>query len=519
VQPVLDALCVRCHDGSQGGLPDLRGESHHPDYTGRPLNRLGRKRIHPVVARALGGTKVRYTPAYEALLPYIRRVNVEDDVRLLTPGEYHADTSELIQMLQKGHQGVRLDAESWDRLITWIDLNGPCHGTWNEVAPVPERASERRWELAQLYGGPQDNPEVVSAGLTTRISAKTPGPLSDIKAASREGLVSQGEVAIEEEVASGPVVALRAMPGRELRVASKVEPRTIELAPGISLTLVKIQAGEFVMGDAQGESDETPRKVGIPRDFWMATCEITNAQYRCFNPEHDSGVYSKRYVSRDGPGMSLDGPKHPAVRVSWDQAKAFCRWLSKRSGLRIALPSEAQWEYACRAGTRSALSYGELNTDFSQHANLADAALRVAPTDTGGLDSNINLHMGNGVFESALYGSVVPCEARYDDRAIVTAPVGSYLPNAWGLYDMHGNVCEWTRSAYVAGASPPHKVVRGGSWVDRPKRSRSAMRLGYPAWQRVFNVGFRVVCESDFAEQRPLVSKLQARTDSVSPGP
>jgi hypothetical protein len=140
-----------------------------------------------------------------------------------------------------------------------------------------------------------------------------------------------------------------------------------------------------------------------------------------------------------------------------------------------------------------------------------DAALRVAPTNPGGRDSNINLHMGNGVFESAIYGSVVPCDARYNDRAIVTAPVGSYRPNAWGLYDMHGNVCEWTHSSYATptDVSQEHKVVRGGSWVDRPKRSRSAMRLGYPAWQRVHNVGFRVVCESELAEAHTLVSNLQ----------
>ena len=85
---------------------------------------------------------------------------------------------------------------------------------------------------------------------------------------------------------------------------------------------------------------------------------------------------------------------------------------------------------------------------------------------------------------------------------MVTAPVGSYQPNAWGLFDMHGNAAEWTRSTYsstnaglkdISGAEK--MVTRGGSWRDRPQRSRSAFRLGYPAWQKVYNVGFRVVCE------------------------
>ena len=99
----------------------------------------------------------------------------------------------------------------------------------------------------------------------------------------------------------------------------------------------------------------------------------------------------------------------------------------------------------------------------------------------------------------------IPSDTHFDDRAVATAEVGSYQPNAWGLYDMHGNVAEWTRSTdkpypYRDGDRnllDPHgrKVVRGGSFYDRPKRCRSAFRLRYPAWQRVHNVGFRVVSE------------------------
>jgi hypothetical protein len=105
VQPVLDKYCVGCHnnrprpDGRK--IADLRSERYVKDYSGRELTKLGATRLHPVVREALGGTKVKYTPAYEALIPYIRRVNIEDHVGLLVPGEYHADTSELIQMLSK----------------------------------------------------------------------------------------------------------------------------------------------------------------------------------------------------------------------------------------------------------------------------------------------------------------------------------------------------------------------------------------------------------------------------------
>ncbi|MGD0900578.1 MAG: SUMF1/EgtB/PvdO family nonheme iron enzyme, partial [Thermoguttaceae bacterium] len=99
-----------------------------------------------------------------------------------------------------------------------------------------------------------------------------------------------------------------------------------------------------------------------------------------------------------------------------------------------------------------------------------------------------------------------PKIAAVDDGACVTAPVGKYVPNAWGLHDMHGNAAEWTRSRYRPypyrddggrndTAAETERVVRGGSFQDRPHRARSAFRLAYPAWSGVFNVGFRVVCE------------------------
>ena len=172
----------------------------------------------------------------------------------------------------------------------------------------------------------------------------------------------------------------------------------------------------------------------------------------------------------------------------------------------FALPTEAQWEYACRAGSAAPLSYGPVGADFSRHANLADNALSIHPPKTGGLESNITAHRGEGVFLSALAGGDIPCDDRYDDGAVATAEVGGYEPNAWGLHDMHGNAAEWTLSSYTPypyqdadgrNALNPggRRVVRGGSFHDRPTRCRSAFRLSYPAWQRVHNVGFRVVCD------------------------
>jgi formylglycine-generating enzyme required for sulfatase activity len=170
---------------------------------------------------------------------------------------------------------------------------------------------------------------------------------------------------------------------------------------------------------------------------------------------------------------------------------AFCRCVSKISGRNATLPTEAQWEYAARAGTTSALSYGEVDGDFSNHGNMADRSLSCIYKETAGV---ANLQP-------------LPSDMRFDDQAIGTADVASYAANAWGLFDVHGNVAEWTRSAYrpypydesdgrneiAAEPMALRRVVRGGSFHDRPRRCRSAFRLDYPAWQPVFNVGFRIV--------------------------
>ncbi len=504
VQPVLDKYCIACHNGQSypedRQIADLRSERFVKDYRGRELTKLGANRLHPVVREALGGTAVRYTPAYEALVPYIRRVNIEDHVGLLVPGEYHADTSELIQMLSKGHYNVQLDNEAWERLITWIDLNAPCHGTWGEVSPIPDGADRRRRELSRLYGGPEENPEAIPEIHRASIESIKPKQISGTNVVfTAQSSVSQGSP-------------------RPQIVSEKIE-KNIDLG-GVTMKLVRIPAGKFVMGDPNGQPDECPPAlVSIIQDFWMGVCEVTNEQYHKFDPDHESGYFTKRFQGPDGPGLSLAGPSQPVVRVSWEQALAFCHWLSAKSGLKFTLPTEAQWEYACRAGSQEAFYYGTENADFSAWANLADKSLSVRPGPTGGLESNITAHFGKGILESAVSGGNVLCDIRFDDGTVATANVGSYRPNAWGLYDMHGNACEWTRTTYrpypynpddglplrltsqdvAAGRDYPdqdgRKVVRGGSWFDRPKRCRSAFRLSYPAWQRVHNVGFRVVCE------------------------
>ena len=475
VQPVLDRYCVGCHDGTQQARPDLRPAGAVKDYKGRPISDLAVGRLHPRILQDTGGV-LKYTPAYDALIPYVRRVGIEDDVSLLLPGEYHADTSPLVQMLRKGHQGVHLDAEAWDRLVTWIDLNAPCHGTWGEVYPIPDGAYERRLALRRQYGGPTEDPEVIPNLPRAAAAPVTPGPLPEAVAVQAAGWPFGAEAARERQAAAGP------------------RDKTVDLGDGVTMKLVRIPPGEFVMGDPAGEPDERPlARVVMPRAFWMGACELSNGQFRRFDPSHDPRYYAKRHARADDQGLPLDGPDQPAVRVSWDQAMAFCRWLSGKTGRRFTLPTEAQWEYACRAGTATPLSYGGTDADFSPWANVGDKAFGTGRQATGGVE-----HL---VREGADLADL-----RYDDGAVVTAPVGRCRPNAWGLFDMHGNAAEWTRTTYRPypyrdGDDPSaleadgRKVVRGGSFFDPPARCRSAFRLAYPPWQRIFNVGFRVVCE------------------------
>jgi len=482
VQPVLDHYCIGCHDGQPCDgkkTPDLRGNQ------GRVMTlRGGDPRVKTIeagdVEKAAGSADGVFPPSYIHLRSHVRVGGLESDLRLLAPGEFGADTSELVQMLRKGHYGVKLTDEYWDRLITWIDLNAPCHGTWREVVGLKRNIWDhpRRRELRKLYAGIDEDPETYPLQL----------PYTG----------ATGVIPRQPFCPSAPRVECPNWPfdqeqaGKLQRQAGPA-PQPLDLGGGLTLDLVRIPAGQFVMGEADGEADEAPRAaLRIERAFLMGKCEITNRQFAAFDTAHDSRfehkgswVFSERHL-----GWPLNGPDQPVVRVSWERAMAFCRWLSDRTGRKVSLPTEAQWEYACRAGSDGPLSYGGLNSDFSRLANLADLTIRQLAYDTDGRYT----------------ADIVPRDTRFDDGCLVTAPVGRYAPNAWGLHDMHGNVWEWTRSQYrpypyrsddgrESASSEAARTVRGGSWRDMPKNARSACRQSYLPWRQVYNVGFRVVVE------------------------
>ena len=448
VQPVLDAYCVACHHGK----PLTNGQTAF-DLTARPAE---------CVPSAF---QMRFTPSYVALRRFVHGHTLESDAHMLPVRAFHADTSKLVQILRDGHYGVRLDREAWDRLITWIDLNAPAHGTWNEVvghipakAPWVARGAARRRELHRRYAGIDEDPEALyPAAVLTNVF-----PV-DIAQALR---------------ARAP----RAKPGARPpdRPRPTPEGRRVLLADSIGLELVRIGPGDFVMGSDDGYPNERPaRPVAVTKDFWIGRLEVSNREYACFDPSHDSGLETgEQYAFGDDErGHLLNRPEQPVVRVSREQAMAFCRWLSEKTGSPFDLPTEVQWEYACRAGTTTSLWYGTLDDDFSDAANLSDATH----------------HTVDYPHVPTALPPWRPADTRFDDGWRVSAPVGTFEPNPWGLHDMHGNVAEWTRSPY--GGAAHRGVVRGGSWLDRPRRARAGFRLQYAASQAIHDVGFRVVCE------------------------
>jgi formylglycine-generating enzyme required for sulfatase activity len=231
------------------------------------------------------------------------------------------------------------------------------------------------------------------------------------------------------------------------------------LGRGVVLSMVQIPAGVFWMGSrpGQGYEDEHPAHMRRVVGFLMGKYPVTQAQFQA--------------VMGWLPPCRQRSEKKPVDRVSWNEAQTFCRKLSKLSGRRYRLPCEAEWEYACRAGSITPFHYGETLT-----TNLAN-------------------YVGEYIFREEPQGVY-----RHG-----STEVGSFPPNAFGLYDMHGNVWEWCADGWhddYRGASPiagvweavgsNEHVLRGGSWHETPNHCRSAARLKQDAAQGEDYFGFRV---------------------------
>ncbi len=316
--------------------------------------------------------------------------------------------------------------------------------------------------------------------------------------------------------------------------ANTTAPAIPSISNSLGMKLVKIPAGEFMMGNLEAIEllrkdypqyddyrfkleDESPsHKVRITRPFHMGVHAVTLGQFRQFveathyatDAERNDAISSPPTSSRQGLGgygynsenHTLDAdrnPKHswrnvgfpqtddhPATNVSWNDAAKFCKWLSEKEHKTYRLPTEAEWEYACRAGTKTRFWSGNDPESLVKIANTYDkSTARVQPEWA----------------KFALKGN---------DGFEFTAPVGSFQPNAFGLYDMHGNVWQWVSDFYGADSyakspiddpqGPPSgrkHVRRGGGWATWSFYCRASYRNYNTPQSRYFNLGFRVVLE------------------------
>ena len=262
----------------------------------------------------------------------------------------------------------------------------------------------------------------------------------------------------------------------------------VEQAEGLELPMVRIPAGSFVMGSPEGEPERQERegpqhKVQLG-EFLMGRTPITQAQWRAvvlWQPPEGEQWERKLEASPSRFSKEADSDQRPLEQVSWEDAMEFCSRLRQRTGRYYTLPSEAQWEYACRAGKSTPFAFGETITP-----ELANYVGTVS--------------YGNGP------------KGEYRKQ---TTPVGMFPANAWGLQDMHGNVWEWclddwhesyegapvNGSAWVDGAEgkstkgkEERKLLRGGSWGINPWDCRSARRHRFRPGLAGLFIGFRVVC-------------------------
>ena len=249
--------------------------------------------------------------------------------------------------------------------------------------------------------------------------------------------------------------------------------------------LVLIPSGRFQMGAHEMEHKaalqagsqqtwldrEKPQHwVGIERPFALARHPVSVGEWRAF-VQATGWEAGGAETDWDKPGF-VQNDEHPVVGVSWNDAQLYLAWMSERTGRQYRLPSEAEWEYACRAGTRTAFNVGD--TISTEQANYD------------------GLYVYNGGPRGVYRGG--------------TSPLGTFAPNSWGLFDMHGNVWEWVQdvvhdsyegapvdgSAWEEGSDSSRRILRGGSWLYHPRYLRSALRNGFSTVLSNDIVGFRV---------------------------
>ncbi|MEO5377170.1 MAG: formylglycine-generating enzyme family protein [Magnetococcus sp. DMHC-6] len=242
------------------------------------------------------------------------------------------------------------------------------------------------------------------------------------------------------------------------------------------MAFVWVPKGCFKMGSPESEKnrheDEGPLHEVCLEGYWLGKYEVTNRQFRHWRKDHPDYKYKDH---------SLNGDDQPVVNVDWNDANDYAQWLTAQGRGTFRLPTEAEWEYAARANTNTVRFWGDGESEACRYANVVTPAAKR---------------------EFSFTWDTFPCEDNYK----TTAPVGKFLPNAFGLYDMLGNVWEWVSDWYgekyyatsardnpQGPALGPGRVVRGGSWYILPSIVRSAARDGIDPGYRFVILGFRLV--------------------------
>ncbi|MCP4375983.1 MAG: SUMF1/EgtB/PvdO family nonheme iron enzyme [bacterium] len=453
--------------------------------------------------------------------------------------EKHAD-AELSSMVTKSAAAFQAvlkkhDVKQLDKFggARWVKARAAFEKTRS-----PGTVAERVVAARECGNAASDLPAIAKTAATTaRDAAKTAEIKKKLQKAEKlvtEGKLREAMVEITALLKVDPSNAvatnLKLHIGRKLKLSLPMGQIKVnnKIYDGGNIELAWVPSGEFTMGSLIREkgrgSDEKPHKVQISKPFYMGTLEITHRQYVFYfnvitieaknlavkelmrekgrQPTNEEvrqiydrvnnefaqkrkkwvvyGWNGKRWGRMPNiwwgkPGYELT-PLSPVTCISWSEANAFCEWLGKRTNRNIHLPTEAQWEMACRAGAQTAFSFGDNIADLHKHGNYADKSSALSERD------KIN-----------------------DDGQVGPQSVGKYPANPWGLKDMHGGVAEWCadragryRRDIVDPSGPASgrkRIVRGGSWFSPAKRCRSAARNSLLHVSRNTATGFRIVVE------------------------
>ena len=432
-----------------------------------------------------------YSAAIHAIEAIPNSLRASDDLLLLA--DCRSRQHESTQLIEE--IGSHIKRKEFDGLLPIVERAAQLRGDRTDLAKIRQQLADRRdlrltraraamaagdvkAAAAALAGavvddlGPDGGQLLEQVRRAVELEGKLAAVVKDAKA---DGVVNAAEAA---EILRIAVAYLEVNPSSQ-KVRSLVEqcegiiPPQFTNSVGIKLKL--IPTGTFTMGDVTGGTDERPHQVMLTKAFYIGVYEVTNAQW-------------KRVVGRV-PSMWQEDD-HPVERVSWDDAIQFCRNLSalpeeRKAGRVYRLPTEAEWEYACRAGTTTKYSFGDDEMLLGEY---------------GWFDKNSGSE---------------------------THPVGQKKPNDWGLYDMHGNVWEWCSDRYSDYSSDPvsnpegpsegsARIRRGGGWDDGAGYCRSANRNGFEPSYSIRNLGFRLALSPPEGQPVPsTTSGAEAQTKLV----